>query len=153
MLRIRPFIRLGSAGVLLVTGVGLGAIVASPPAGASGFSWSVVPTPNPISSQNNNLPGVACTSSSDCWAVGFASSGSGRTNQTLAEHWNGTAWSIVTTPNVISSGGDVLGSVACVSSSDCWAVGSYTPPGVSRRGHTDPGRALEWHSLVHRHHP
>ncbi len=130
MLSIRRCIRLGSAGALLVIGVGIGAIVASPPAGASGFSWSVVPTPNPSSSPNNNLSGVACTSLSNCWAVGFASSGSGVTNQTLAEHWSGTAWSIVTTPNVISSGGDVLGSVACVSSSDCWAVGSYTPQGL-----------------------
>ena len=122
MLSIRRFIRLGSAGALLVTGIGLGAIVASPPAGASGFSWSVVPTPNPSSSPNDNLPGVACTSTSDCWAVGSASSGVGL-SQTLAEHWDGTAWSIVTTPNAGTSEENFLYGVACISASDCWAVG------------------------------
>ncbi len=123
MLGIRRFIRLGSAGALLATGVGLGAIVASPPAGASDLSWSVVPTPNPTSSPNDNLPGVACTSTSDCWAVGSASSGSAL-SQTLAEHWDGNAWSIVATPNASNSQENSLSGVACINASDCWAVGS-----------------------------
>ncbi len=123
MLSIRRFTRLGSAGALLVTVVGLGAIVASPPAWASDLSWSVVPTPNPASSPNDNLPGVACTSTSDCWAVGSASSGNAL-SQTLAEHWNGSAWSIVPTPNASNSQENSLNGVACVSASDCWAVGS-----------------------------
>ena len=56
-------------GALLVTGVGLGAIVASPPVGASGLSWSVVPTTSP-SSTGNALHEVSCITSSGllgCW--------------------------------------------------------------------------------------
>ncbi len=129
MFSVRRFIRVGGAAILLASGVVVGALSSSPAASASGFTWSIVTTPNTTTSEINIVVGVTCMSATDCWAVGFASSGSGGTNQTLAEHWNGTAWSIVTTPNVTSSGGDVLGSVACVSSSDCWAVGSYTPQG------------------------
>jgi hypothetical protein len=123
MLRIRRFIRLGSAGALLVTGVGLGAIVASPPAGASGFTWSIVTTPDTSPTETNVLGAVTCISASDCWAVGEGNMGPGGPNanaHTLAEHWNGTAWSIVSTP---STGFEFRG-VSCVSSSDCWAVGS-----------------------------
>ena len=70
MLRIRRFIRLASAGALLVTGVGLGAIVASAPAGASGFTWSIVTTPNTSPTETNVLSAVTCIGASDCWAVG-----------------------------------------------------------------------------------
>jgi hypothetical protein len=67
----------------------------------------------------NELFGVACTTRADCSAVGLASNGAG-VQQTLAEHWNGTAWSIVATP----TGTSVLLGVACVATSDCWAVGA-----------------------------
>jgi hypothetical protein len=42
-------------------------------------------------------------------------------NQSLIEHWDGTAWSIVVPP--IASPDNVLNAVTCVSASDCWAVG------------------------------
>ena len=43
-------------------------------------------------------------------------------NVTLAEQWNGSDWSIVTTPNP-SPSVDNLSAVACTGASDCWAVG------------------------------
>src|SRR2546429_116361 len=58
--------------------------------------WSVVPSPN--GSSSSGLSGVAVVSASDIWAVG--SSGSQRSGaQTLIEHWNGSSWSVVTSPN------------------------------------------------------
>ena len=42
--------------------------------------------------------------------------------QTLAEQWNGSDWSMVTTPNPSASQND-LNSVACTSAANCWAVG------------------------------
>ena len=98
--------------------------MASPPAGASGFTWSIVTTPN-TSPTETTFYGVTCISASDCWAVGEGNMGPGGPNahaHTLAEHWNGTAWSIVTTPST----GFAFSGVSCVSSSDCWAVGSAT---------------------------
>ena len=48
--------------------------------------------------QNNVLNSVMCTSISDCWAAGYYYNGSS-VPQTLTEHWNGTVWAIVTSPN------------------------------------------------------
>ena len=59
-------------------------------------------------------------SASDCWAVG--SSNVARINQTLIERWDGTSWTIVSSPNspMLSN---YLKGVTCVSTSNCWAVG------------------------------
>jgi hypothetical protein len=78
------------------------------------------------------LLGVAATSSSDAWAAGIASTST--SVHTLIEHWNGTAWCTVATPNPGgSSGTNQLEGVAAVSSSSAWAVGSY---GTSTQSHT-----------------
>jgi hypothetical protein len=68
---------------------------------------------------------VSCVSGSDCVAVGSTNTGSA--NETLAMVWNGTAWSIVPSPNA-GTRNDQLSSVSCVSASDCVAVG-YTNTG------------------------
>lgn len=120
----RRFPQIGLKAVLLAVGLLLGVLVATgSPAGASGFSWSIVSTPNTSPSEINVLNAVTCVSTSDCWAVGQGNMGPGGPNNNahaLAEHWNGTAWSIVTTP----SAGLNLNGVSCVSSADCWAVGN-----------------------------
>jgi hypothetical protein len=66
------------------------------------------------------LADVACTSSTACTAVGsYLKEG---VTKTLAERWNGTSWSIQTTPNPESGSAELLG-VSCDSSSSCTAVG------------------------------
>src|SRR6266853_1864674 len=56
---------------------------------------------------------------------GRASNSSNTANdRTLAEHWNGSAWAIVPTPNPSSFFGDLNG-VAAISTNDVWAVGAY----------------------------
>ncbi len=52
-----------------------------------------------------------------------SSSSAGTISQTLIEHWNGTAWSIMPSPNPGSSG-DVLEGAAALTSDDAWAVGA-----------------------------
>jgi hypothetical protein len=88
-----------------------------------GIWWAIVTSPNTADTEYNYLLSVSCVSSSDCWAVGSYSNGSG-IPQTLIERWNGSSWSIVTSPNASSSQENMLNAVACVSSSDCWAAGS-----------------------------
>jgi hypothetical protein len=88
----------------------------------NGNSWVIVPAPNP-SSQFNVLNGVSCASGSDCWAAGYYASGSGAI-QTLIEHWNGSSWIVVTSPNIGPKSNQLL-SVSCVSGADCWVVGNY----------------------------
>src|SRR5688572_28496281 len=81
----------------------------------------MVPSPN--TGTYNTLYGVTCLSSSDCWAVGFYN---GAQWQTLTQHWNGSAWSVVTSPSTSPSQTNILLGVTCMSTSDCWAVGYAT---------------------------
>jgi hypothetical protein len=79
-------------------------------------------SPNPSSSDQNYLSGVDCLSASDCWASGYSVLADD-TDDTLIEQWDGSAWSIVTTPDA-SAVQNILAGMACPSSSDCWAVGN-----------------------------
>ena len=94
----------------------------------NGTSWSVVSSPNVDTSVNglNGLSGVAVVAANDIWAVG-TSGGINNPRLTLTEHWNGTSWSLVSSPNVGTSGSG-LGAVAVVATNDVWAVGSFTTP-------------------------
>ena len=94
----------------------------------NGSSWSVVKSPNP-STQGNYLYAVAAVSANNIWAVGTYSNSSGWP-QTLTEHWNGSSWSVVKSPDPGGSGNpNVLQSAAVVSSNDIWAVGNYETNG------------------------
>ena len=91
----------------------------------NGTSWKQVTSPNAGGSSHDNvLNGVAATSSTNAWAVGYFYNGAA--DQTLIEHWNGTAWKQVTSPNPGgSSDGNFLDAVAATSSTNAWAVGDY----------------------------
>jgi S-layer homology domain len=88
----------------------------------NGNTWSIVPSPN-VGTGNNALSSVAGVATNDVWAVGFYSIGDGLT-QTLIEHWNGTSWSVVPSPNA-GTENNVLHAVAAVRADDVWAVGEY----------------------------
>jgi hypothetical protein len=90
----------------------------------SGNSFTVVSTPHLLEGQ---LTGVTIISPTDIWAVGNLNSG------TLTEHFNGTRWSVVPSPNG-SGAENGLGGVAAVSSTEVWAVGSS--------GSSIPGQTL-----------
>ena len=89
-----------------------------------GSRWSIVSSPNPADADNSSLLKVACSSTSDCWAIGYYYDNNPGIAHTLVEHWNGAAWSIVAdaTPQ---NHDHYLRDVACNSASDCWAVGSF----------------------------
>src|SRR5437763_2573250 len=61
-------------------------------------AWSVVPSPN-SGMMDNYLNGVVSISLSNVWAVGYSQPNLGGPSQTLIEHWNGTSWSIVSSPS------------------------------------------------------
>jgi hypothetical protein len=75
--------------------------------------------------QNRSLNGVVAISATDAWAVGFAYTGPARiVGAGLAEHWDGTKWTVVSTPNP-EGACNTLNAVGAVSSSDVWAVGGF----------------------------
>jgi hypothetical protein len=70
------------------------------------------------------LNGVSCISTTDCWAVGeTAPVDQSALGQSIFEHYNGSAWAAVVGPTFTTAYVQ-LHSVSCVSSTDCWAVGS-----------------------------
>jgi hypothetical protein len=90
----------------------------------NGISWTIVASPNTSTTQDNFLPHVSCTSSSACTAAGEYVNASGH-YQTLVENWDGTAWTIVASPNTSTTQDNKLNDVSCISSSSCTAVGTY----------------------------
>lgn len=95
-----------------------------------GSLWSVVSSPNPSNlSGQVSLASIAAISANDIWAVGYSQISNGDF-QTLVEHWDGTQWSIIASPDVGGSGANYLFGVAAVASNNVWAVGQYyTSPG------------------------
>jgi len=78
--------------------------------------------------QGARLYAVAATSADDVWAVGdrdinpFA----GAPLETLTQHWDGSTWRDVPSPN-IGTGGSYLRGVEAISPTDVWALGGHGP--------------------------
>jgi len=90
----------------------------------NGTEWSVEAAAEPSETKDNYFDGVSCVSSTSCTAAGVSVTNSSK-DVTLAEHWNGTAWSVQTTPNDEKGEGWLSGGVSCVAApSPCLAVGN-----------------------------
>jgi hypothetical protein len=103
--------------------------------------WTVVPSPSP-SSQANYLTAVAAISPTDVWAVGAAYRPIS-TPGTLTEHWNGSTWSLVPSPN-FNQGYNELYGAAAISSTDVWAVGYHN---IANYG-SEKSMALHWNGTA-----
>ncbi len=64
----------------------------------NGTQWSIINSPKVT---GGLFGGVAAISSNDVWVVGYKSFKTKleKGQETLTEHWNGTTWSIVPSPN------------------------------------------------------
>jgi hypothetical protein len=88
----------------------------------NGSTWSVVSTPSP-STRGNELLSAAAAAGNDVWAVGFAfGSANPDFGESLIEHWNGSSWSVVSSPTATVES-MILYGVTAVLSNDVWAVG------------------------------
>jgi len=97
----------------------------------NGSSWSQITAPNPVSGtiQFGGLPAIDCADASDCWIVGTWGSS---TPQDFVLQWNGTAWSVGSVPTATTPyDSTALGSIACTSASNCWAVGTESSSTLS----------------------
>jgi hypothetical protein len=91
----------------------------------NGTEWTVQSTPNPSGATESRFESVSCSTSTACSAVGSYKNSSG-TQVTLAERWNGTEWTVQSTPNPSGAKESFLRGVSCTSSSACTGVGYYT---------------------------
>jgi hypothetical protein len=88
-------------------------------------AWTVVHAANPAGA---GLNAVSARTASDAWAVGNGfnnvhDTSATNANQAVIEHWNGTAWSVVASPNG-SAGDTLLGGVSALPSGEAWAAGT-----------------------------
>jgi hypothetical protein len=90
----------------------------------NGTAWRVVGSAN-RSAYFNVLTAVSCGSATSCFAVGSSADGQTTPQATLVESWNGTAFSIVPSPNPPGSTRNFLKGVSCASAANCHAVGGY----------------------------
>jgi hypothetical protein len=104
-----------------------------------GGDWQIISSPNGTK-QVNELHGVSAVSDSDIWAVGVSYNTERTLSTSLIEHWNGTQWTVVPSPNP-SSTLNVLNAVAAVSANDVWAVG-IAPTG------SNPILIIHWNGSV-----
>jgi len=88
-----------------------------------GRHWTAQTIPAPSGDNaDTQLEAVSCHSRTVCMAVGTA--GGGHSFQTLAERWDGTAWTIVSMPRIGgANAANNLVSVSCPHTGRCAAVG------------------------------
>ena len=110
---------------------------------SSVWEGSTLSVPNPEGATYTVLNEVSCTSTTACTAVGSYAK-EAMSQCTLAERWNGSAWSIQTTPNPASGSAELLG-VSCDSSRPLHGD-------RQERRRKNLRRALERNLLVDRHH-
>lgn len=94
----------------------------------NGSAWKAVKTPALRTNDNSAFTGVVALAANNVYAVGYQPASNGAV-LTLIEHWNGSAWSVVPSPNGNSTG-NVLAAITANSPTDIWAVGDKVAPGV-----------------------
>src|SRR5438876_4819090 len=126
--RLEVLMRVRSAlGAVLIAMVALSVRPPVAQALSEEAAWGVVPSPN-RGTHENELAGFSVLAPDDIWAVGRYNSGRPPTvtgRNTLALHWDGSAWVVVPTLNPKWPGADffTLQDAAATSSTDVWAVG------------------------------
>ena len=105
-----------------------------------GHSWTTVPIPSPSGSIATYPYAATAFASDDVWVVGHSEDSSGVWS-TLTEHWDGTSWTIVASPNQDGANDSYLYAVSGASSDDLWAVGT----GLNTAGDgTNKTFAIHW---------
>ena len=93
--------------------------------GWNGTTWTLQKTAKPTGDSGAVLDSVSCETGTTCVAVGYYLDYSSDLWVTLAEDWNGSSWSVQTTPNrsraIVSS----LYGVSCTTPTACMAVGDF----------------------------
>jgi hypothetical protein len=102
-----------------------------------GAAWSIVPNAAPPG--DSALYSVAAASVGDVWAVGYAG------DHTLAEHWDGTRWAAVASPNGAEPASLLAGVATAGPGSEVWSVGyTYDALTVAYRTLTERWNGSAW---------
>jgi hypothetical protein len=88
----------------------------------NGSSWTVSTPVTPTGARATRFEGVSCTSATSCVAAGAYTEASGA-QLTLAESWNGSTWTLLTTPNPRGATSSFLRAISCSAAALCTADG------------------------------
>jgi hypothetical protein len=107
----------------------------------NGTAWSLVRGPAAV--PYGQLTGVDVLSPKDAWAVGWTGPTLGAGSQTLIEHWNGTAWTRVASPNPAGIQ-DNLTAVTATSTGNAWVAGDHVRSDGSPQPLTEHWNGKTW---------
>ena len=122
----------------------IGAGIPGPTVTLSGGGWSVVPSPD-LTSVDNDLASVSVASADDAWAVGtyYPNVDDPAVLATLGEHWNGRTWIAYPLPNVGLNENSLL-SVSELQSGKAWAVGYYVDADYAQKALIEHYNGATW---------
>ncbi len=90
-----------------------------------GTAWTVVPSPSPGENYGTFLQSVTAVSPDDVWAAGETGAPAAGFGVTVIEHWDGSEWSLVPSPNP-GKKWNYLGAISADSTGDAWASGAFS---------------------------
>jgi hypothetical protein len=94
-----------------------------------GSQWTVAATPTPPD-PNSQLLALTAVSPSDIWAIGWQGTNSYTDTIPLVEHFDGTAWHLVTAPVPGGSGTSAYpAAISGTGPDDVWMAGTVSPNG------------------------
>jgi hypothetical protein len=115
---VKDCVAVGTGGSLTSTSASLAPLAEQ----WTGGKWTAFTALDPAASGDfAEFNSVSCTSATNCMAVGDYSDQAGSTDTSFAEQWNGTVWTVETTPSPTAF--STLVSVSCPSAGHCVAVG------------------------------
>jgi hypothetical protein len=110
----------------------------------NGTSWSLQPLTAPEGAVQSTLLDVSCTKSpTRCTAVGGWKNSAGE-QFTLAYRFNGSTWTLQSTPNPSGSIASVFQEVSCATETSCTAAGSWVSGTVSNRTLVEAWNGTSW---------
>jgi Purple acid Phosphatase, N-terminal domain len=117
--------------------------------GVSG-SWQKVISPNIGAINNNRLLGVDAVSDNDVWAVGWAQDPNGPqyVKRSFIQHFDGSTWNIVRSPNPRNDTDTELHAVSAVAGNDVWAVGSSHNGSLPSRTLIQHWDGAQWNTVT-----
>ena len=113
----------------------------------NGTSLSLTTAASPTSPAPTPIPeasGISCVSATWCLAVGVNDVQVTATASPFSEVWNGTSWTLATTPTPSTATGSLLRSVSCAGVNFCTAVGQGTFAGPLNQNLIETWSGTSW---------
>ena len=116
------------------------------PAVSGNWQKAISPNVDGATAVNNELLGITAISGNDVWTVGWSQDPQGPlyVKRTLIQHFEGTTWNIVQSPNPQKDIQSVLHSVSGKSANDVWAVGASHNGSLPSRTLVEHWAGTQW---------